>query len=358
MANAKKGIRFSDGYDDLNADPVSAGARAYSNFLSGKSTRYLLILVTLTLTITGAVSAILGVGSPIQVFDEVGLDMGGTVTAFNPYHLIGISDYLTNSKRTYTRATSTGTGTYNLSEQFILPFEYPNRQIMASEVRFRENNTAEATRFFYKLNNTSNGLAQLVSGGTAAITNVAVKVSQRHDPDQLVDAPLFRPWFEEKSFPVTTNLAKAELTLTFDQLVRGVTILQLTDKGVVNDIITDFGLWANSTKYIGDTGLVNFQRYAQGSEYDDLGADVFSTNGGKILHIDFAKMKLSKCLNPNQDTNFRLMVNGQPSSASGVNWSKVVVLLHTLERNPKQRASDHMWITRENLPPELNALVA
>jgi hypothetical protein len=350
----KKGIRFTNGYDDLAADAAVAGARAYANWLEGKSTRYLLMTVALVLTITGTATSIVGFGSPIQVFDEVGLDMGGRVTAFSPYHLIAISDYLTSSTRTYTRATSTAIATYNLTEQYIVPFEYPHRQIFATEVRFREDDTSKRVRLFYKLNATANGLANLVIGGTAAVTGVTVNVSQVYDPDLLCDPPTFRPWFEEKYKDIGQATVKGYLELDLTQVCRGLTILQLTNVGMVADIITAIGLQGTNFKYIGDNGLVDVQRYAKGLEFEAFGADVYRTSVGGMIHLDFAKLKLSKALNPNQDSNFRLYFNALPSVRAGATWSRIVVLEHLLERSGKMR-QDGQFVTAPTLPASLDA---
>ena len=165
-------------------------------------------------------------------------------------------------------------------------------------------------------------LSDLVIGGTATVTGVTVNVSQVYDPDMLVDPPVFRPWFEEKYKDIPSATTKGYLDLDLTQVCRGLTILQLTNVGMVADIITDIGLRGTNFSYIGDNGLVNLGRYARGLEYESFGADVYRTGVGGLVHLDFAKLKLSKALNPNQDSNFRLYFNALPSVRSGATWSR------------------------------------
>src|SRR6185437_2271854 len=252
MRSINKGTRYTYGYDDLNAQAVVAGQRAYAKWMRGKSTRWLLATLSLTLVIAvGGGTRVRGVGSPWQIFDEVGIDMRGRATAFNPSHLLAISDYLTSSKRTYTRLTSVAAGTYNLVEQVIVPFEYPNRQIRGSEVRFRENDTTKDTSFFYKLPAAGAGASNIVqANGSIDPATITLTVSQAYDGDLLADPPLYRPWFQELAGDVTQASTKGFVDLDLTELTRGITILQMTDVGVVSDIINRIRVKGTNYAYL------------------------------------------------------------------------------------------------------------
>lgn len=354
----KKGIRYTYNYDDIAAEAVRAGKRAYAKFLRGKSTRWLTATLALTLVIAvGGGTAVRGVGSPWQIMDEVGLDMGGRATAFSPYHLLALSDYLTSSKRTYTRLTCVAAGTYNLVEQVIIPFEYPNRQMRGSEVRFREDDTTKDMSFFYKLASASGNpdASKIVAAnGSVDINTITMTVSQNYDGDLLADPPVFRPWFEEKAVDVTQATTKGFIDLELTDLTRGITILQMSDLGLVSDIINKIRVKGTNYSYLGDNDLVDYANWARGQEFEDMGGDVYAPSAGGMIHVDFAKLKLSKALNPNQDGNFRVYVDAQPSSLAGAASSQIVVLLSTLERNPKLRP-DKQYVTSPTLPASLDA---
>lgn len=335
-------IRHTFGNKDLQCDPVSAGNRAYANLIEGRSSRYLLLTLAATLTISVAVTSIVGLGSVAQIFNYIGLDMGGHDVQVDPRFWVCLSDYLCESTRTYTRVTSLSASPVSLVEQVIIPFEYLGAG-NPGETRFRENDIKLRTRAFYELNGTNSGLANLVTGGTAALSNITVNVQQYFDDDKTMMPPLFRPWFKTLILPVASANTEAYIDLDLKDLCRGITILQNTaNKGAVSDIITGLSLRSATTNYIGSGQMLNLAQFVRGLEYRSGGA------GGANLscfHINLQESgRLSHCLNPTQDGNFRLYFNCAPSGVSGATGSEIRILLHLLERKAEQR-DDGLYIT-------------
>ncbi|HEY6201350.1 MAG TPA: hypothetical protein VI231_22290 [Candidatus Binatia bacterium] len=350
-------IRNTFGSRQLAAQAVVAGDRAIATLVAGRSNRWLLITLTATLTITAAVTSIVGLGSVAQIFDSIGLDMGGDAVRVDPRHWLAIGEHLSGSKHSATRVTSLSASPVSLVEQLIIPFEYLAGG-RPSETRFRENNIALGTNVVYELNGTNNGIARLVRGGTAALTNITVNVQQYYDDNVIARPPLFRPWWK----PLTLNIAAASpeipLILDLKDLCRGITIIQDSDVGMVTDVINKIGLRGSRSSIIGGGSLLNFKEWARGQEYRS-GGDVFASPGGGVVHINFQESgRLANCLNPTQDASLALYFDAQPTAAAGATQTNIRVLLHLLQRNPQVRAGDGQYITAPDamMPKDLIGL--
>jgi hypothetical protein len=348
-------IRWHFGSAQLQVDAPVAGDRAYARFVKGKSNRYLRVTARATLTVTSAVSAILGLGSLWQAFDYIGIDEGGKDFQIDPRLMLALTESLSQSARTKTRVTSLSASPVALVEQIDIPFEYVNGG-KPGETRFRESALDVDTRFFYVLNGTANGLAKLVTGGTATLTNVTVTVEQFYDNDLMSEPPLFKPSWMQKRLPVTgTNTALA-LDVNVRDLVGGITILQnTTGKGMVTDIINKFGMSGATQDFFGRGQLLNYDEFARGMEAE-YGGDVYASAKGGVVHINFRQSgRLSNALNPNQDNTIQLLFDAQESAVSGAVTSEILVLFHLLTRNAVQRKGDGVWVTNPVLPKNLAA---
>lgn len=336
-------IRNTFGSKQLQCDAVSAGNRAYVSLIEGRSNRYVVLTITAILTISVAVTSIVGLGSVVQLFDYIGLDMGGRDVQVDARHWITISDYLSASKRTSTRVTSLSASPVTLIEQVYIPFEYLHGG-NPGETRFRENDIKLRTKAFYTLNNVNNGIANLVGGGTAAITAVTVTAEQYFDDDKTMHPPLYRPWWKTLTLPVGASNTEAYVDLDLKDLCRGISIIQNTDKGMVSDIIKGIGLRGASTNYLGSGLMLTLDEFARQLEFKS-GGDVYVSATGGALHINLQESgRLSHCLNPTQDSNFRLYFNVATSLKAGITKSEVLILLHLLERKALQR-DDGQWVT-------------
>lgn len=349
-------VRHTFGLKQLQADAVVAGDRAFAQLIEGRSNRWLLLTLAATLTITVAVTSIVGLGSVAQIFDYIGLDMAGRDVQVDPRHWLAVSETLSQSARTATRVTSLSATPVSLKEQIMIPFEYLYGGV-PGETRFRENDIKTRTRVFYQLNGTNNGLANLVQGGTAAISAVTVKVQQYYDDDTTMKPPLFRPWWKPLTLAVPVANAEAFVDLDLKDLCRGITILQNTNKGMVSDIINKVALRGARQNIIGAGQLVTYDEFARGMEFR-TGGNVYASPLGGIVHVNLQESgRLTHCLNPNQDSNLRLYFDVQPSSVAGMTFSEVRILLHLLERNAVLR-SDNQYVTAPNEDPRLAHLVA
>lgn len=349
-------IRNTFGSKQLQCDPVNAGNRAFANLIEGRTNRFLILTLAATLTITSAVSAIVGLGSVAQIFDYIGLDMGGRDVQIDPRFWVAISDYLSQSPRTATRVTSLSASPVNLIEQIMIPFEYLAGG-NPGETRFRENDIKLRTRAFYQLNTNSSGLANLVTGGTAALSNITVNVEQYFDDDKTTRPPLYRPWWKPMILAVPSANTEAYIDLDLKDLCRGITILQNTaNKGMVSDIITGIGLRSSDDNFIGSGQMMTLSEFARAFEFRS-GGNVYAPSSGGIFHINLQESgRLSHCLNPTQGKNFRLYFNCAPSGVSGATGSEIRILLHLLERKAEQR-DDGLWITAPDsmMPKQLVA---
>jgi hypothetical protein len=348
-------IRWKFGSAQLQTQAVVAGDRAYAKLLKGKSNRYLLVTAQATLTVTAAVSAILGLGSVWQLFDEIGIDEGGKDFKMDPRFFIAITEALSLGVRTKTRMTSLSASPVTLREQILIPFEYLYGG-KPSETRFRERDTGVDTQFFYSLNNANNGIAKLASGGTATITNVTVAVEQYFDNDILSDAPLFKPYWQQKRLAVAAANPQLALDIDYRDIIAGVTILQnTTGKGMVTDIINKIGMSGATQDFIGRGQLLTYDEFARGKDGIEYGGDVYAGPLGGIVHQNFRQSgRLSNCVNPNQDNLIQLIFDAQPSVVAGAVASEILVLFHLLRREAVQRP-DGAWVTAPVLPANLAA---
>lgn len=349
-------IRWKFGSAQLQTNAVVAGDRAYAKLLKGKSNRYLLVTAQATLTVTAAVSAILGLGSVWQIFDEIGIDEGGKDFKVDPRFFIAITEALSQSTRTKTRMTSLSASPVTLREQIVIPFEYLYLAGKPGETRFRERDLSVDTQFFYALNAVNNGMAKLATGGTATITNVSVTVQQYFDNELTAEPPLFKPYWMQKRVPVVASNPQLALDIDTRDLIAGVTILQnTTGKGMVTDIINKVGMAGATQDFIGRGQLVNWDEFARGKELE-FGGDVYAGPLGGVVHQNFRQSgRLSNVVNPNQDNTIQLLFDAQPSVVAGAVASEILVLFHLLRRESIQRVQDGVWVTAPALPGNLAA---
>lgn len=344
-------IRHTKSHAQLSMDAAVAGSRSYGQFVEGRNNRYVQVILKCQLIITVAATAILGIGSAAQIFDEIGIDENGKDMPANPMAWVAISEFLRASAGTAVRATSINTGTYNLVETIIIPFEYLF-SARPRESLFRERNPSARLRVFFKLNGTNNGLAKLVQGGTATVGNVTATGVQFYDDDPTAHTPLFKPAWKEIFLPIPSASTGFLLYLDLnpDEVLRGMTILQNTaNVNLVSDIINKIALRGARQDVIGRGDLVLYDDFARSQEFE-AGGNVYATPNKMFVHYNFQKSgRLSQCLNSQQDTNFRLLFDAQPSVTLGATGSEIRVLLHLLRRDPYQR-QDGTFVTAPKLP--------
>lgn len=316
---------------------VVAGRRTYVDLEPGRNNRFLLVTLAATLTITVAsVTSILNQGSISALFDELGLDDGGTVTAVgDPRSFEFASEFMRASQGTRVRQTALGVGVYALTERIVIPFEY----FFAGkprETQYLNTDARKKFRFFMTLNGTNSGVAKLVLPGpaTAVISAVTVKVQQAYDLGELA-LPQFSPrWSELVAAVPVANAAQVIELQPGKDWIRGITILQEgIAGGLVTDIIKRLQLRWQDSFIIGQNGPVDYQQLASMQEFES-GGNVFAANAGSIVHLNFQTHgRLTKIISPDDGNVLRLVLDVAPSVVAGAGSSQIKILLHKLSRD-------------------------
>lgn len=311
------------------ASSADAGTRAVNKLLAQGQTAFLTVVIAGVLGVTVAGTGILNRGSIMAAFDEMGIsENGGDRWNIDPRVLRYISEVAAPSASTAVRAATAGIATTNLRETFRVYFAHPFSQI-PRETNFIVSDPAQELSFYHKLNKTTNGVQNIIAGGTATLTNVTVKVRQQLDEYE-GERPKFIPTVRMTSRKVTGADNNFEIDLRGRNYLRGIVIQQDTDKGEVSDIINSFALLGDRRQLVGpeksDIALAQ-----QEQEYDWGGA-VLSAPSYLMLNFQEGG-RLSNVWNPAQDSNLKLVFDCQPSVVAGVTASTIRVTLLELERD-------------------------
>jgi hypothetical protein len=311
------------------AASADAGARQVNKLLGQGQSAFLTVVVAAVLGVTVAGTGILNRGSVLAAFDEMGIsENGGDRWNVDPRVLRYISEIAAPSSTTAVRATGAGIQTTNLRETFRIYFAHPF-SINPRETNFIVADPALDFQFYHKLSKTNNGVANIIAGGTATLTNVVVKVSQKLDEYE-GDRPKFIPTVKMLSRKVTGADSQLEIDLRGRNYLRGVVIQQDTNIGEVSDIINSFRLLGDRRQLFGPES-VDFAMAQQEAENDWGGAVL---NAPAYLYINFQDGgKLTNVWNPAQDSNLKFQFDCQPSPTAGVTTSTIRVTLLELERD-------------------------
>lgn len=312
------------------AQSVDAGQRQFNRLLGQGQTAFLTVVITATLQITVAGTDIRNRGSIMAAFDEMGIVENGKDRQFiDPRILRFISEAATPSAPTAVRlASATAVATTQLRETFRVYFAHPY-SLNPRETNFIVRDPTADFSFFHKLNATNNGLAKILTGGTATLTNVVVKVQQSMDEFE-GDRPSFIPTIRMISQKVTGADSSLDIFLRPQNYVRAIVIQEDSNIGEVSDIINKIQVHGDRREIFGPE-MNDYDLLQQAQEYDwggsMLGAPAY-------LLINFQENgRLANVWNPSQDSNLRLTVDCQPSVTAGVTTSTIRVALLELERD-------------------------
>lgn len=330
------GIGMARSYDVFAQAAAAgvAGKTATVDLDTSRHSRYLSITTSLTFTTTVAViTAIRNLGSPFAIFDRLRISEAGVDTGVGDPRLFAFaSDFLKGQAGSRVRLTSLAIGAYNLTERIIIPFERI-AQAIGAETRYRVKNPGNRFQLNFDVNATPEQRLATQGGATIAITNMLMQVRQYTADANDAQLPIWAPRWREQivAVPGTNAQLRHELDMGADYL-RGITVAQeTTTTGLVTDIITSAQLRDDTRIFVGETGLVPWTELASDQEFISNG-DVFSSNGGSMLHFDFQdRGRLSHLLSP-AEIHGRLRFIFSVNASAQPGNSQIRTLLHVLTR--------------------------
>lgn len=339
-----------------------AGKRIYFDMQNGRANRYVQLYILATITIAGVpATSIKSNGYVEALFTEMGINEAGTdIIVGDPRGLMFSAEFmLRQSASTRVRLTSVAVGAYNLTSMWRIWFENP-QSVNPRETLFLEKSLNQKLRFFATLGTdvTGAGGSSLSSGRIlVAPGGCTVTVAVEIRPQQLADAgagslPLFRPKVDRIDFPVAvvSQYFRCDIPLDSNQYLRGLTIIQDSGAGLDQTIAQQILLRGDRFEYIGEGQQIGMDPYGRSQEFES-GGDVFSTSGFALVHINLQKSgRLSRCFNPAQDTNLRLIMQTSAIPAGAT----LIVLRHMLVRD-LYVGSDGRRIVAPDLPEDLKA---
>lgn len=223
-------------------------------------------------------------------------------------------------------------GTYPIEDVFYINFANP-LSVRMRETNFMELDPSQTLQLDCVLKPGAVGF--VVTGGTAFLENVFVRVEQDATPDER-GLPLFKPKYREISDVVAGANAEFIQYIRSSLKLRGLIVMQEANVvGEVADII-------NSLTLVGDGGKVvigpAFVPWADliDEQTTHFGGDVIANESA--LFLDFQRHgRLSDVLDPSrQFVNFRLVSNVQPTAAAGAGTSRIRLGLLELDRPAAQ----------------------
>ncbi len=320
------------------AASVDAGQRQANNLLAPGQHHYLTVTVEGDLNLTVAGTVVRNRGSILAAFDRIGIvENGQDRNVLDPRIARFYSETRADSSLTALRlASATVVANTHLKETFRFYFA-DRRQVRPRETAFCVRDPRAPFQFFHQLNGTNNGVLK-ITDATATLQNVKVSVVQRFD-DTERSRPLFLPVARQLSLPVPGANSALEIYLRPEWPVRAIVIQQ--DGGVcgeVNDIINRLRLAGDTREIIGPE-LVEWDQLVRDME-DEFGGAVMQIGGtnlvlpGAYYIADFVNEgRLNTVINPNQDSNLRLVFDAQPSVTAGQTVSTINIGLIMLEHD-------------------------
>lgn len=320
----------------VNGASPDAGQRQYNPLHTTCQTHRLDITIEGDLVITANVTAIINRGSIVAAFDAIGMDENGTdrVNA-DARQLRELAEFGVESSLSTTRQTVLTAGTVHLKETFPLYFAHP-RSLDPTETAFLVRDPKQSLRLFHVLNGTANGVAKIVTGGTATLQNVKVSVTQVMDEYETA-RPLFIPNFRMIQVPVTQAQTALDVNIVTSQFLRAITVMQDTNVGEVSDIISSLALLGDMRQLLGPT-LHDWDIITRRQEIEQGGA-VYSPRAYYRRNFQL-NGRLTEIWNPAQDNNLKFRFNCQPSATGGATTSMIRILLEELVRDPSARTPD------------------
>lgn len=312
---------------------VSAGERAYSRLINAVQSHFVTLTFRGTLTIAGgAADAIRNRGSILAAFNEIGIDENGTDRhLYDGKVLRVLSEMSAFSALSAKRVTSTAAAAYALEESVRIYFASP-WAATPRETAFVEHDAKQLLQVFAKLDVAGGGskLAKVSGGVTAVLSGVTVSVVHGYDATETAK-PLFIPSVVQQIAPVAGANAQQQEFIKTSHAIRAMIVSQeTTTDGEVSDIINKLALKGDFRDIIGPSP-VSMADLMLASEFEFGGAVVTSNRSHLCLNFQ-EHGRLSRVINPQQDSNLRFEFDSQPSVA-GAGSSFIRITIVRLERD-------------------------
>jgi len=265
-------------------------------------------------------------GSIWAAFDEVHVQENGKdVALLNGRVLRALSEQAAPSNLSAVDLTLLTQVTTKLKSSVRIYFAHPFA-IQPRETAFMEHDPRQVLEVGVKLaaSGGADRLAKAGAGGTVALTNIQVRVTQGYDAGESVK-PFFIPHIRQQIDAVPGANPSLPIYLKTPYILRALVISpEDTVDGEVSDIVNSLKLRGDSMEWVED---VAWEDLIAGSEFDFGGASTWNVNDAH-LGFNFQTFgRLSKCLNPNQDTNLRFELNCQPSAVgSGTSQIRTTII--------------------------------
>lgn len=314
-----------------------AGARIKTDLINGVLGKFIDLTIKAQVQISvAAATSIVNRGRLSAMFDEITLVENGEVR----HELVGtvcrhVSEANAPSALTSIDLASTAVGIYQLSESMTVFFRWPG-SAKPDETAYIERNQKRAFQLRMRLVKNPE-LALTVPGpATVAVTNITVDVEQDfHIPDQSTVAPYFIPLVSQTVSQIVGATTKQREDVKLSNNIRAVVISQ--EVVLASGATIEVGDILNNLEFKGDRltpigpGKVPVLDLMRKSEKLYGGRMIPSNNSH--LFIGFQEDGLlSNTLNLSQDTNWRWILDAQPSATAGT--SQLRFTYFELEHTP------------------------
>ncbi len=302
-----------------------AGKRVPSDLNNGKQTHSVEMRFTGTATIAGgAATRINNRGSILACFDEIGILENGKAKTYADGPVIrALCEAAASSPLSYSRVSGTAAAAYPLDETIRLQFAHPIA-LEPRETAYVEKDVRQTLQAYVKLAADGGGseLAVVPGGVTITLTNLNVTVRQIYEDAEGQLAPYFIPILEQFDETVVGTQAKLIHFLKTDDSLRALVVSPVdTVIGEVEDVINYVTLRGAKQVWVDHAG---WKDLVAGSEFDFGGASTFNVGGAHLVFNFQTFGRLSRVLNPVQDTNLRFEFDCQ-ASAVGTGTTKIKV---------------------------------
>lgn len=309
-----------------------AGAVAQQQLVNGKLGKWVTARIEADVAITvAAATAIRNRGNAAALIDRFFLVENGENRWEVPGKALQLaSEANAPSALGNTPLAAVAVGNYHISQTVRMFFRTP-MQGRPDETAFIERDQRQG--LFFSVRPVADLAGALVTkgGATVAVTNLKVYVTQEwHEPDQSTVAPLFIPTARVIDMTVVGGGLQQPMYLRAQNNIRAMVISQEGDGNEVNDVINTLRLVGDTRSIIGPNEMPWADLLAQ-SEFL-YGGRVRPSNDSHLYLGFLEDGLLSNTLNPRQDTNLRILINGQPSAGAAL--TKVWATLFELEHTP------------------------
>lgn len=301
-------------------DPV-AGRLITARMINAVQTHWVQLDIQGDFTIaTAAAAAIRNRGSLWAAIEEVQVRENGKPRVEIDARVMRVlSEQAAPSALSSVRQTVLTAGTVTLKESARIYFAHPYA-VQPRETAFMEHDSKQVLDVGVKLNSDGGAshIAKAGAGGTVSLANLTVRCTHGYDADETIK-PFFIPNIRQQIDTVSAASTKLPIYIKSPNVLRSLVLSQDdTVDGEVSDIVNTLKLRGDSRIWVDD---VTWEDMVAGSEFEFGGASGWAT----AAHLGFNFQtfgRLSKCLNPNQDSNLRFELDCQPS-ATGSGSSQI-----------------------------------